>query len=122
MPKESVLVIDDEEDILELVRYNLNRECYDVACVETGEDGLKAARARTPQLILLDLMLPGLDGLEVCKLLKKDARTRQTPVVLVTSRNQESDRAWGLRQGADHYLPKPFTPDDLLAAVKRFAG
>jgi len=118
MARERILVVDDEEDILELVSYNLDKDGYRVQCVATGEDALKAARAEPPDLILLDLMLPGVDGLEVCRLLKNDSRTASVAIVMLTAKGEEADIVAGLELGADDYVTKPFSPRVLLARVK----
>ena len=116
--KDRVLLVDDEEDILELVHYNLTRAGHDVTAVASGEDALKAARTSPPDLVVLDLMLPGVDGLEVCRLLRKDARTRDVPIVMLTARGEEADVVRGLELGADDYVTKPFSPKVLVARVK----
>jgi len=113
-----ILVVDDEDDLLELVRYNLAKEGYDVVCVGSGEEALKAARKDPPDLIVLDLMLPAVDGLEVCRRLKGDARTREVPIVMLTAKSEESDMIAGLDRGADDYIAKPFSPRVLTARVK----
>jgi two-component system phosphate regulon response regulator PhoB len=113
-----VLVVDDEEDLLELVRYNLTREGYRVSCVATGEEALKAARKQPPDLIVLDLMLPAVDGLEVCRRLKGDSKTRDIPIIMLTAKSEESDMVLGLERGADDYIAKPFSPRVLSARVK----
>jgi two-component system phosphate regulon response regulator PhoB len=113
-----VLVVDDEEDLLELVRYNLTREGYRVSCVATGEEALKAARKQPPDLIVLDLMLPAVDGLEVCRRLKADSKTRDIPIIMLTAKSEESDMVLGLERGADDYIAKPFSPRVLSARVK----
>jgi two-component system alkaline phosphatase synthesis response regulator PhoP len=118
MSKESILVMEDEEDIAELLKYNLAKEGYRVTVVGSGEEGLKAAQAALPNLVLLDLMLPGIDGLEVCRQFKQDARTRQVPIVMVTAKGEEADIVTGLELGADDYLTKPFSPRVLLARVR----
>lgn len=118
MARPNVLVIDDEEDILELVRHNLTKDGCEVECASSGEAGLAAARARGPNLILLDLMLPGLDGLEVCRLLKRDPRTERIPVVMLSAKGEESDIVAGLELGADDYVTKPFSPKILTARVR----
>ena len=118
MPKERILVVDDEEDILELVRFNLAKDGYQVKAVASGEDGLREARASQPDLIVLDLMLPGLDGLEVCKNLKGDPKTKDIPVVMLTATGTEADVVTGLELGADDYVVKPFSPRVLIARVK----
>ena len=109
MAKETILVVEDEEDIQELVRYNLAKEGHRVMLAGTGEDGLRAARAELPGLILLDLMLPGVDGLEVCRILKADSKTRHIPVIMLTAKG-ENDVVAGLELGADDYITKPFSP------------
>ncbi len=118
MAKEHILVVDDEEDILELVRYNLDREGYKINCVTSGEEALKAARSKLPHLILLDLMLPGVDGLEVCTILKHDQKTEHIPIIMLTAKGEEADIVTGLELGADDYIPKPFSPRVLVARVK----
>jgi two-component system, OmpR family, alkaline phosphatase synthesis response regulator PhoP len=118
MPKESILVVEDEEDILELVKYNLAKEGYRVSGAASGEVGLKTARSNLPDLIVLDLMLPGIDGLEVCKILKNDSKTQHIPVIMLTAKSEDSDIITGLEIGADDYLAKPFTPKVLIARVR----
>lgn len=113
-----VLLVEDERDIRELVRYNLMRQGYQVTCAETGEEGLELANEDTPDIVLLDLMLPGLDGLEVCRQLKRDSKTKSIPVVMLTAKGEESDVVAGLEMGADDYVTKPFSPKVLLARVK----
>jgi len=100
MAKESILIVEDEDDILELIRYNLDREGYSVTGVSTGEDALRKVRAAPPGLILLDLMLPGMDGLDVCKTVKGNPATRHIPVIIVTAKTEESDIITGLELGA----------------------
>jgi len=118
MGKKRVLVVEDEEDILELLRYNLSKEGYRVAGVRTGEEGLKAVRSDPPDLVLLDLMLPGMDGLEVCKTLKSDPGTQHVPIVMVTAKGEEADIVTGLELGADDYVTKPFSPRVLIARAR----
>ena len=118
MPKERILVVDDEEDLLELIRYNLSKEGYRVNCVVTGEDAMREARTNPPDLIVLDLLLPSVDGLEVCKLLKNDTRTKHVPIVMLTAKGEDSDQVTGLELGADDYIIKPFKPVVLIARIK----
>lgn len=118
MPKGSVLVIDDEKDLIELVRYNLQKEGFDVAAAFDGESGLAAARQQKPDIVLIDLMLPGIDGLEVCRQLRSDPRTAPIPVIILTAKSSEPDRVVGLELGADDYVTKPFSPRELAARVK----
>ncbi len=118
MARKLVLVVEDEEDILELITYNLGKEGYEIKTATSGEEGLKTARSKVPDLVVLDLMLPGVDGLEVCKLLKNDPKTRQIPIVMVTAKGEESDVVTGLELGADDYVTKPFSPKVLVARIR----
>ena len=118
MAKERILVVDDEEDILELVRFHLAREGYQLTLAATGEEALKKAKDETFDLIVLDLMLPGLDGLEVAKALKADARNKGAPIVMLTAKGEDADVVTGLEIGADDYITKPFSPRVLTARIK----
>ncbi len=118
MTARTVLVVDDEEDILELLDYNLSREGFRVLRVTSGERALEVAKSEAPDLIVLDLMLPGLDGLDVCRHLKKDESTAGIPVVMLTAKGEESDIVLGLELGAEDYVTKPFSPRILVARVK----
>ncbi|HEV3022214.1 MAG TPA: response regulator [Pirellulales bacterium] len=118
MAKERILAVDDEEDLLELVRYNLSKEGYRVTCASSGEQAVREARGNPPDLILLDLLLPSVDGLEVCKLLKNDARTKHVPIIMLTAKSEEADVVTGLELGADDYITKPFSPRVLVARIK----
>lgn len=118
MTKEKILLVDDEEDILNLVKYNLEREGYKVEAVTTGEMAVRNARELVPDLILLDLMLPGMDGLDVCRILKNDKNTAKISVVMLTAKGEDSDIVTGLELGADDYITKPFSPRVLVARVK----
>lgn len=118
MARMRILVVDDEPDILELVRYNLIKDNYDVVGVESGEEALAQVRAAPPDLIVLDLLLPGVDGLEVCRALKRDTRTAAISIVMLTARGEEADIVVGLELGADDYLTKPFSPRVLLARIR----
>jgi len=111
-------VVDDEDDILELLQYNLKREGYQVSGVTSGEEGVKLIRQSLPDLAILDLMLPGVDGFEVCRLIKGDPRTQHIPVIMLTAKGEETDVVAGLELGADDYITKPFKPRILLARVK----
>ena len=113
-----VLVVEDEADIRNLVRYNLEQEGYVVAEAADGEQGLALARKQRPHLVILDLMLPGMNGLEVCRVLRGDAKTAKMPVVMLTARATEVDKVLGLEIGADDYVTKPFSPRELLARVQ----
>ncbi len=118
MSKGLILVVDDEEDIRELIRYSLQKENYAVAVAENGEDALKQARGSSPHLVILDLMLPGIDGLEVCRIMKADPATSAIPIVMLTAKGDEADVVAGLELGADDYMTKPFSPRVLLARMK----
>lgn len=114
----TILVIDDEKDLLELVRYNLEKEGYDVILARDGTSGLEIALRHKPDLVVLDLMMPGMDGLEVCRRLRGDDRGRHVPLLMLTAKATEADRVVGLELGADDYVTKPFSPRELVARVK----
>ncbi len=118
MAKHTVLIVEDERDIQELVQYNLQKEGYRVVTASTGEDGLKLAREKSPNLLILDLMLPGIDGREVCRKLKQDPETSKIGIIMLTAKGEESDIVVGLEIGADDYLTKPFSPKVLLARIR----
>ena len=118
MAAHRVLVVDDEEDLLELVRYNLSKEGFQVHCVATGEEAIQVARSLLPDVILLDLMLPMVDGLGVCKILKSSPQTQHIPIVMLTAKTAEADVVSGLELGADDYVTKPFSPRVLLARIR----
>ena len=113
-----VLVIDDEADLVELVKYNLEKEGYHVITSSNGVDRLRTALWDTPDVIVLDLMMPGMDGLEVCRQLRKDARTKNVGLIMLTAKSDEADRVVGLELGADDYMTKPFSPRELVARVR----
>ena len=116
-----VLVVEDERDVAELIRYNLSKEGYDVIVAPTGADALKEARAARPDVVLLDIMVPQLNGWEVCRRLKQDAETCTIPVIMVTGRVEEGDKVLGFEMGADDYVTKPFSPRELLARIRAVA-
>lgn len=118
MAKAKILVIEDEKDIAELIQYNLEREGYNVITVYTGEEALDVLKKDLPHLILLDLMLPGMDGMETCRLIKENSKTQHIPVMMVTAKSEDSDVVIGLQLGADDYITKPFSPRILLARIK----
>lgn len=125
MAKDHILIIEDEEDILALIHYNLSREGYRVSAATSGEEGLRLARKEHPDLLVLDLMLPGMDGLAVCRALKQQAETAAIAVVMLTAKGEEADVVAGLELGADDYVTKPFSPKVLaarIAAVLRRRG
>ena len=118
MSQKDILIVKDEEDILELLRYNLAREGFQVRTATDGEKALQAAIRKVPALVLLDLMLPGLDGIEVCRALKKNPRTASVPVIMVTAKGEESDIVAGLELGADDYIIKPFAIKVVVARAR----
>ncbi|HEU5394521.1 MAG TPA: response regulator, partial [Candidatus Methylomirabilis sp.] len=118
MAKETLLIIEDERDIIEIIQYNFEREGYTVLSATNGEKGLEIARTRRPAAVLLDLMLPGLDGIEVAKRLRRDPETRETAIIMLTAKGEESDVILGLGVGADDYVVKPFKLKELLARLK----
>ena len=118
MTGESILVVEDEEDILDLISYNLKQARFSVIAVESGEEALEVASEEKFSLVLLDLMLPGIDGLEVCRLLRAKPETKNIPVLMLTARTEEVDRIVGLELGADDYLTKPFSPRELIQRVR----
>jgi two-component system phosphate regulon response regulator PhoB len=118
MTKEKILVVEDDEDILELIDYNLTREGYQVLKVTTGEEALNVENREQPDLVILDLMLPGMDGLEVCRRLRNNPKGGNVPIVMVTAKGEESDVVAGLELGADDYVVKPFSPKVLIARIR----
>ncbi len=118
MANERILVIEDEPDILEVMQYNLEREGHKVIACRDGEQGLSRIRTDNPDLVVLDLMLPGMDGVEVCRKVKADPVTCEIPIIMVTAKGEESDIVLGLGVGADDYITKPFSPRELVARVK----
>ena len=118
MAKKNIFVVEDEEDILDLIRHHLTKEGFAVATATNGLEAVKAIQRKPPDLILLDLMLPGLDGLEVCRQLKKDPKTAGVPILMVTAMDEERDVVTGLELGADDYIVKPFRMKELIARVR----
>ena len=116
--KEKILIVEDEKDIVKMLEYNLNKEGFRTISAQDGEDALEYAVREHPDLIILDLMLPGMDGLEVCKELKKETKTASIPIIMLTAKAQESDKVVGLELGADDYMTKPFSPRELIARIK----
>ncbi len=114
-----MLVVDDEPDVLDLVTYNLGQAGFQTETASDGAEALRKARSATPDLILLDLMLPEMDGLEVCKLLRRDPKTSAIPIIMLTARASEIDRILGLELGATDYVSKPFSPRELVLRVKK---
>ena len=115
---QKILIVEDEPDIRKLVNYNLAQERFKVLEAEDGEQGLKIVQRDKPDLVILDLMLPGLSGMELCKILRERAETERLPVLMLTAKAGEADRVVGLEMGADDYLTKPFSPRELVARVR----
>lgn len=113
-----ILIVEDDKDIAKMLDYNLKKEGYRTIVSKSGEDAIDKAAEETPDLMLLDLMLPGLDGLEVCKQLKAGKKTADIPIIMLTAKSQESDKVIGLELGADDYVTKPFSPRELTARIK----
>lgn len=111
-------MVDDEEDLVKLISYNLNKEGYEVLIASSGDDGLRAARAQRPDIIILDLMLPEVSGLEVCRALRSDASTKPIPIIMLTAKSEEVDKVLGLEMGADDYMTKPFSLKELGARIR----
>jgi two-component system, OmpR family, alkaline phosphatase synthesis response regulator PhoP len=118
MAMEKILVVEDDEDLAELIRYNLAKEAFVVRAAGSGEEAVRASAAEPFDLVLLDLMLPGIDGLEVCRHLKADPRTARLPIVMVTAKGEDADIVAGLSLGADDYVVKPFSPKVLVARIR----
>jgi DNA-binding response OmpR family regulator len=118
MSKKTILVIEDEKNIQELLKFNLEEEGHRVVCASTGDKGLEAAGREKPDLIILDVMLPGVNGIDICKSLRANAKFTATPILMLTARAQESDKVLGLELGADDYVTKPFSTRELTARVK----
>lgn len=118
MPGETIIVIEDEHDIRELIAYNLESEGYKVLKAPAGVEGIELARAKTPDLVLLDIMLPDIDGLEVCRKLKREESTKDIPVIMLTAKSEDSDVISGLELGAEDYITKPFSPRVLIARIR----
>ena len=118
MPNDVILLIEDEKNILELVKYNLEKEGFRVLTASKGTTGLEIALKEKPKLLILDLMLPEMNGLEICKILKQNPKTKSLPIIMLTAKGTESDKVLGLELGADDYITKPFSPRELVARIK----
>lgn len=118
MKQKHIIVIEDEKDILDVLDYNLKREGFRVSTASDGRGGLEMVRQENPDLVLLDIMLPEVDGLEICRILKSELSTRAIPIIMVTAKEEESDVVLGLGLGADDYVTKPFSPKELIARIK----
>jgi two-component system alkaline phosphatase synthesis response regulator PhoP len=118
LSKGHILAVDDEADILELIRYTLNREGYEVQTAESGEQALKSIRSRTPDALILDIMMPEMDGLDLCRVIRNSSDVAHLPIIMLTARSDEADMVTGLELGADDYIVKPFSPRVLTARLK----
>lgn len=118
MKKKKIIVVEDEPDLVDVVTYNLEREGYSVRASKRGDEGLNLIRSEVPDLVLLDLMLPGMDGLSICRQMKSDSSMREIPIIIASAKGEESDVVIGLEMGADDYLAKPFSPRELLARIR----
>ncbi len=118
MESSRILIVDDEADIVDLVSYNLSKEGFDVTSASDGEEALSKLRKGKYDLIILDLMLPGIQGMDLCRILRSDSRTERLPIIMLTAKGEEVDRIVGLEMGADDYMSKPFSPRELLARIK----
>jgi len=118
MAGEKILVVDDEEHILELIKFNLEKNGYKVICADNGIEAIKLVKDQLPQLMLLDLMLPGMDGLDVCKEIRRDSSMSNMPIIMITAKGEEIDKIIGLELGADDYITKPFSIRELVARIK----
>jgi len=116
--REKILIVEDDADIVEMIDYNLKKEGYRTVSVLNGEDAIPLAKRERPDLVILDLLLPGIDGLEVCRTLKEKEMTAQIPIIILTAKSQETDKIVGLELGADDYITKPFSPRELIARMK----
>jgi len=118
MAKKKILVVEDDRDISELITYNLEREGYEIACLYDGSRVVDFVNKRKPEIIILDLMLPEVDGLDICRTLKSDPDTKHIPIIMLTAKSEEADVVVGLQMGADDYITKPFSPKVLVARIK----
>lgn len=118
MAREKILIVEDDADIVEMIGYNLKKEGYRTVSVLNGEDSIPLIKRERPDLIILDLLLPGIDGLEVCRNLKEKEMTAQIPIIMLTAKSQETDKIVGLELGADDYITKPFSPRELIARMR----
>ncbi len=112
-----ILIVDDEQDLVEVVKFRLKANGYDVIVAYNGKDGLEKARTQNPALIILDLMLPEIDGYKICRMLKFDKKYKHIPIIIFTARAQEDDKKMGEQTGADAYVTKPFEPDKLISII-----
>ena len=117
-----ILIVDDEEDIVESLSFMLQTQGYETICAYDGEEGLKLAKEENPDLIMLDVMMPKINGYKICRLLKYDAKYKNIPIIMLTARSQESDKAIGEETGADEYITKPFEFNDVLEIMQKYIG
>ncbi len=117
-----ILIVDDEEDIVESLSFMLQTQGYETICAYDGEEGLKLAKEENPDLIMLDVMMPKINGYKICRLLKYDAKYKNIPIIMLTARSQESDKAIGEETGADEYITKPFEFNEVLEIMQKYIG
>ncbi len=118
MSKQTILVVDDEQDLLDLIEYNLRKEGFNVIKAENGEDGIQIAKEMKPDLVLLDIMMPRMDGIEVCDKMREDAELKQIPIIFLTARSDEKTEVEGLNKGADDFITKPISTTKLISKIK----
>ncbi|MEX0822873.1 MAG: response regulator transcription factor [Balneolaceae bacterium] len=118
MPKQTILVVDDEQDLLDLIEYNLKKEGFDVLKAENGQQGIQMAKEHSPNLVLLDIMMPKMDGLEVCDQMRADSSLKHIPIIFLTARGDEKTEVEGLDKGADDYITKPISTTKLISRIK----
>ena len=118
MSKERILIVEDDKDIVEMITYNLQKEGYKTISAFNGEDGIYLAKKQKPDLLILDIMLPERDGLDVCKSLRNQDSTKHIPIIILSAKSLEADKVIGLELGADDYMAKPFSPRELIARIK----
>ncbi len=118
MANDKILIVEDDEDIMEMIAYNLEKEGYKTTRVYNGEDAVNSVKNEQPAMIILDLMIPKIEGLEVCKIVRNNSNTSLIPIIMLTARSQETDKITGLELGADDYVTKPFSPKELIARIK----
>ena len=116
--KKKILIVEDDADISEVIQYNLEKENFQTVCVSNGEEVSQVVQKEKPHLMVLDLMLPGMDGLEVCQSIREDKKFAHLPIIMLTAKSQETDKIVGLELGADDYMTKPFSPRELIARIK----
>ena len=118
MDRKKILLVEDQADLIEMLKLSLEAIDYEIITAADGEEGLKKTRKESPNLILLDVMMPKMNGYQVCRELKKDEATKKIPVIMLTAKGQQSDKFWGKETGADEYVTKPFDMDELMEKIR----